>query len=76
MTFANFKDGCMKEIPSAITMDEPDPLTADELDELAKLQDEWDRSGLGDRPQSMAVHKISRMMELEGRHPIFTAVVK
>lgn len=42
-------------------------MNSDEREELRQLQREMDLSSLGDRPQSIAAAKLSRLIELEAR---------
>lgn len=46
-----------------------------DAEELARLRKEFELSGLGDRPQSMAAAKLGRLMQLkslERQHTPFT----
>lgn len=43
------------------------PLTDDEREELQELRAEMELSSLGDRPHSIAAHKLARLIELEAR---------
>ncbi len=42
-------------------------MTEDELEELAKLQREWSLCSMGDRPPSMAMAKLRRLIALEAK---------